>query len=350
MKYYIHTFLLLLLVGCNYSPKQIYERYSNFPDTQELYAEAVYLDSTFFRYPFRVAALGDVILIQDLHNADHYLHAYSLSTQTHLASFIPRGEGPGEMITCETFQFNSLDSIWALDPNKMEIHRYHLVPEEQAVTLVEVIPVNKQLLASLDLVVTSEGFIVPDFTGEYRYHTLNWQGEVTGSGGFIPKESKLIPNIAMAQGWRPFFDYNERYDRLAVATQLGEVLEIYSLKDTVHIVKYGPHGEPEFVEKEGNGYPDGIKGFVDIQITYKYIYVIFEGSNFKQKFQDFMDGKEPPGGGNNIYVFDHEGNPVRKYILDHYIYSLHVNEEGGYFYALDLNQNDPLLKYSFHGK
>ena len=33
---------------------------------------------------------------------------------------------------------------------------------------------------------------------------------------------------------------------LAVATQLGEVLEIYNLKDSTHVVCMGPHGEPEF--------------------------------------------------------------------------------------------------------
>ena len=51
---------------------------------------------------------------------------------------------------------------------------------------------------------------------------------------------------ALAQAWRSFIDYNPRNGILAVATQLGEVLEIYNLKDSTHVVCMGPHGEPEF--------------------------------------------------------------------------------------------------------
>lgn len=33
---------------------------------------------------------------------------------------------------------------------------------------------------------------------------------------------------------------------LAAVTQLGEVLEVFNLKDSTHVVRIGPHGEPEF--------------------------------------------------------------------------------------------------------
>ena len=49
-----------------------------------------------------------------------------------------------------------------------------------------------------------------------------------------------------AQAWRSFIDYNPRNGILAAVTQLGEVLEIYNLKDSTHVVRVGLHGEPEF--------------------------------------------------------------------------------------------------------
>lgn len=58
----------------------------------------------------------------DLHNADNYFHAFTYPNWKHIVSFGKRGEGPEEMLSAETFQFNSLDSIYALDANKMRSH------------------------------------------------------------------------------------------------------------------------------------------------------------------------------------------------------------------------------------
>ena len=38
-------------------------------------------------------------------------------------------------------------------------------------------------------------------------------------------------------------------------------------KTQTHNVIYGPAGEPQFIAKGGEGFPTGIKGFVDIQVT-----------------------------------------------------------------------------------
>ncbi|MCD7937237.1 MAG: TolB-like 6-bladed beta-propeller domain-containing protein [Tannerellaceae bacterium] len=347
MKQFLYTIIIIhtFFTACTTSPKQIYERYGEFPETIPLTGDIIPLDTALFRYPFRIAVRENIAIIQDLHNIDHYLHAFSFPEWTHLVSFAPRGEGPEEMIICETFQFNSLDSLWTLDPNKMVIHRYEIVPDEKSATLAEVIPVQKELLRSLDLAVTPDGFIVPDYTGEYRYHLLNRQGNLVQSGGHIPTEEKGDLSVATAQGWRPFFDFNEEKGILAMATQLGEVIEIFDLADTTHIVKYGPLGAPLFSVHDGNGYPEGIMGFVDIQVTGQYIYAVFEGTWFSKKLEFYAQNIKPVSGGNQIYVFDFKGNPVRKYLLDHYIYSLDVHEDEGLIYALDLNQDEPVVRF-----
>ena len=49
------------------------------------------------------------------------------------------------------------------------------------------------------------------------------------------------------QVWRSLIDSNPHNGVLAAVTQLGEVLEIYNLKDSIHTVRIGPHGEPMMV-------------------------------------------------------------------------------------------------------
>lgn len=65
---------------------------------------------------------------------------------------------------------------------------------------------------------------------------------------------------------------------LAAVTQLGEVLEVFNLKDSTHVVRIGPHGEPEFKISQGYGIPTGIMGFSDVQVTDSAIYAVFMGA------------------------------------------------------------------------
>lgn len=39
------------------------------------------------------------------------------------------------------------------------------------------------------------------------------------------------------------------------------------------------------------------------------------------------------------------GNPVRKYVLDHAIYGIDVDEDTGTILATDVNSNDPILSF-----
>lgn len=108
---------------------------------------------------------------------------------------------------------------------------------------------------------------------------------------------------ALAQAWRSFIDYNPRNGVLVAATQLGEVLEIYNLKDSTYIACVGPNGEPEFQIAQGYGIPTGIMGFSDIQVTDSAIYVVFQGRKFKDIQQKAQQGINLPDGGQYIYVF-----------------------------------------------
>ena len=57
------------------------------------------------------------------------------------------------------------------------------------------------------------------------------------------------------------------------------------------------------------------------------------------------EGKRLRMEGRYIYVFDLKGNPVRKYVLDHAIYGINVDEDTGTILATDVNSNDPILSF-----
>jgi hypothetical protein len=343
------AFLFCGILLCACTRRESFSSYRTFPEVIALHGEAVPLDTALLRYPFRIAVREGIAVVMDLHPADHYLHAFTCPGGKHIASFGRRGEGPEELLSAETFRFLSLDSLWVLDANRMEITRWRIFLDGQTVRREETVHLDKSLIRSLDFRVTETGFVLPDYSGEHRYHLVDFSGQPVRAVGQIPAgdDADRTSPIALAQAWRSFFDCHPRHDLLAMVTQLGEVLELYHLNDTARTaVIHGPHGEPEFRTVEGESIPTGIMGFGDIQITDRYIYTVFQGRTFKEIQQAYQQGQQPERGGRSIYVFDLEGRPVRQYTPDHSVSGIYVDEQAGVIFATDVNSDEPVVQFS----
>ena len=88
----------------------------------------------------------------------------------------------------------------------------------------------------------------------------------------------------------------------------------------------------------------GIMGFSDVQVTDSAIYAVFHGRSFKEIAQNAQQGIQVDGG-QYIYVFNLKGEPLRKYVLDHYVYGISVNEQKGIIFATDVNKDEPIVEY-----
>ena len=130
-----------------------------------------------------------------------------------------------------------------------------------------------------------------------------------------------------------------------MVTQLGESIEIYNTKENTHTVLYGPNGEPRFKSVKGEGVPTGIMGFSDIVITDEHIYSVFQGIRFKDKLASYQRGEKPEDGGRYIYVFDLQGNPLQKYILDKPIYGIDINEKTKTIIATCVESDEPIMEF-----
>jgi hypothetical protein len=316
--------------------------YTSFSTEIRVSGKAMQKDSVFFRYPFRIRHKDNRLIVLDLHHPDYFYHLYSFPGFEYLYSFGKRGQGPGEILSAENFRFAN-DSIWMLDANK------HLLAKGSVQDRVNLnhpmeVPLDKDIIRALDFALYNDScFIIPDYSGQHRFHIVHKDGSILSSHGEIPSQEHSERNMALAQAWRSFIDYNPKNHILAMATQLGEVLEIYNFEDSTHIVKVGPHGEPEFQTAQGMAIPSGIMGFSDVQVTDHYIYCVFHGRSFKE-----IVHQKPPviDGGKYIYVFSLKGEPVCQYTLDHYIYGIDVNEDSKEIFAVDVNSDQPIIQYN----
>lgn len=332
-------YLLCINGGCNNINERVY--YDSFTTDISLSGKTLKTDSVMLRYPFRIEHKDSLAIIMDLHHPDYFYHAFTYPRFEPLFSFGKRGQAPEEILSAENFRLTD-NSMWGLDANKHLLTKMSVGNIAQSTNEKET-PLDKEIIRALDFALYNDScFVIPDYSGKHRFHIIDRNGNIRSSHGKIPSLKHKKGNIALAQAWRSFIDYNPGNHTLAMVTQLGEVLEIYNLKDSTHIVKIGPHGEPEYNESGGMAIPSGIMGFSDVQVTDKYIYTVFHGRSFKeiaQQQQPVVDG------GQYIYVFSLGGDPLYKYTLDHFIYGIDVNERTREIYAVDVNSNQPVVKY-----
>lgn len=339
--------LFISMMSCTGKFSAVFPRYCEFPANKNLSAKELSLDTALFRYPFRITIKDSFALIMDLHNANNYFHLFHYPKMNHIVSFGHRGDSPEDMLSAETFEFQSLDSIWTLDADKMQITRWKITNQNYLVTKEESINLDMRMIRALDFDRINSDFIIPDYLGENRFNRTDCTGNLLRSEGKIPSEQFIALNSssALAQAWRSFIDYNPDNGVLAIVTQLGEVLEVYNMIDMTHKVIYGPNGEPDFEISDGNGIPTGIMGFSDVEVTDKYIYAVFHGLSFREIAKQVRKGIKGQDGGKYIYVFSLTGEPVCCYTLDRYIYGIDVNEEKGIITAVDVNSDEPIVEF-----
>ena len=329
--------LTFFLNACSKDEKSIH-----FPITEYLsVSEVRSTESVFFRYSFRIRLNDSLLYIADLHATDYYCHQFEYPSMKHRQSFARKGNGSGEFMDAENIRIDSNGDCWLLDANNAKMVCFQSSPSDSLVTEFKL---DSCLVRTLDFDLYQDSlFIVPDYTGEYRFHILCSDGVIKESRGSIPvrKRDADIPNAAYAQAWRSFFDYNSENGIMAIATQLGEVIEIYQVeKDSLINVICGNMGEPQFEYKRGYAVPIGIMGYSDVYVGKENIYALFWGHTFKDIAREIVTVE----GGNQIQVFDMEGNPVKQYMLDRYITGFVIDEKNEIILGLDVNSDQPVIE------
>jgi len=331
-------FVVVFTVGCidNKPEEDLFKG-----KDKKLFSTPLVADSVFMRYPFRIKKLGSDLIISDLHGSEFYCYRFSYPQLQLKERFAARGHGPSEFLDVENIRFNNTGELVALDANKSMITVFDTTEMENT----KQINLDKKLMRTLDFDFINDSLLlVPDYSGVNRICILNIKGSIVDRLFKIPVRTKTnsSSNTVVSQAWRSFLDYNAQNGILAMVTQLGHVMEIYNLnsKSIVKIV-YGSCGEPEFIDKGAYAVPNGIMGYSDVQVGQNKIYALFWGRTFKEirNKPDILEG------GNMLEVYDLQGNPLCRYILDKYITGFCVDEKDNTMLALDINSNKPVVKY-----
>lgn len=319
--------------------------YSQFPKDIELTGQGFIVDDELMRYPFRIRQKGEYVYLLDLHGEENFCHIFHKDDLSNVASFAQRGNGPQEMLQAMDMHVVSEDSIWVFDTNKRDVSLWSLSEQDCKVELRGTWNMKEEMVHSAKCTWSNGYCFFTDQSGKNRILKCSQEGRVMERIGDIPTEKNVdeYKKGTLAQAWSSYVNCHPGKQLLVVATQLGDVIEIYNLKKGTRRVLYGPFGEPEYkTTRKGWAVPVGIMGYSDIQITDNYIYAVFHGRSFKDIAND---PQGTPDGGEYIHVYTHEGVPVCRLMLDHAVYGIDVDEKNGVIWATDVNTEEQIVKY-----
>lgn len=341
--------LLLAWTGCQSRPESDGRRiYDAFPQTVQLRSVDIPLDedSVLLRYPFRVRVNeeGTRAVVLDYHHDSYFYHLFTYPDFRFLCSFGKRGEGPDETFSGDDVRWED-SLIWTVDANRRVWRVFR--PQGQGVKLVRQVDLSATL-CPLNFALAGDSLAyIPDYSGHSRLLCVNRRGEVTDTLGRIPTREADIPSPgALSQAWRGFLAFNPHNGVLAVATQLGEVLEVYRPSQSPEaIVVQGPGGEPRFRYSDGNAVPEGIMGFSDVQVGDSCIYAVFQGVSLEEIGRALSEGKLFAQGGRFIYVFSLSGEPLLRYELDREVSGFYVDEAQRRIVATNVNDEENIVMF-----
>ena len=325
-------FLIFIITSCRIDSDVV--SYDKFSTEMALSLTQIEIaDSVHMRYPFKIAKSDSFFFILDLHAPEYFVHCYSFPNFEYVHSFFKRGQGPNEYIQIENIQCIN-DSLLIFDRNSayyaaiQDLLKTNFVPQK--------INFSGDFGFLINGIKIGNNFYFPAFNTlqSGRLLAFDNNGDFNSSFGKLRLKSRKV-DAATYQGWVSWLAGNE--DILVTATQLGEVIDIYSLKNTQEqFTIKGKGGFPVFQKHNGYGIPTGIMGFECVSVTKDYIIAVYNGVKLQSRDPD----KE---GGQYIYIYDYSGTPIKKIILDQLISYAYVDEKDNVIYALTVNSNQPLF-------
>jgi hypothetical protein len=331
--------VMFALAGCSRDNRII--TYSSFPVEETVHLEQVELpDTVLMQLPYRMAKSDSLVFILDLAAVEGYfILCYSYPDFKYLYSFCKKGQGPEEYVSI--MNINLIDNILYFGIGGLghtEIHYLDIKTFTPKNPVIDKIKFSNDYGQLPVKVKCGNNFYMPNLAGLNNKRVLEFDGE----GNFVSSFGEIRADVDSRMGggvnktlfeWIPVANGNA--DILVLATQFGEVIDLFFLKENHRqLTLKGKGGVPNEPYHPSSA---GIEGFNCVAVTKTHIYAVYNG-------EKISESHEYRHGGQYIYVFDYKGNPVKKITLDKFIWCMYIDEAESALYALSTNEDQPLFK------
>jgi TolB-like 6-blade propeller-like len=277
-----------------------------------------------------------LILLNMSTHSKYYFNNYSLVKKQLSKGYLRKGRGPDEAIGISDIGLTK-SSLWALDitlDNVLQIGMDEALKEEASHQSVTKINNSIGRICMIDSVTY---WLVTNLSSTKKISIGNLVdsdfSEETGDFNQIPSD---IPLEVFKDAYSSKILKKPDGEKVVVAYRYTDALEIFNTSDKSFITIQGPEVFPvEYIAREaidGHKYMAKTrktrKAFVDGATTEKFIYLLYSGCRYYDKNWSY---------GQEIYVFDWNGTPVKRYLLDRYVLTIGVASDDSTIYSFDNN-------------
>lgn len=301
--------------------------FTKFPSTQQVaLKDLIPLD---IRSVSKIHLTDSTILFKNHEGVnDFFYYEYHLSSNKLIQQYIKGGRGKGEAFGSLSSGIHK-DKLWMADVTSRKIIFTRLGDSSTEEYKLPHFYYNIQPISGLKVIGNGA------FHSNYKIQQIDL---ITGTEDMEFGEYSNVPAGIPVAAWKRAHEsllYLSPDEQYAVAAcLLSDQIEIFDLKNRTSKLISGPENfKAEFEAYKNQGGEDVIQytdktrlAFLDASVTDKYIYLLYSGKKNKEH-QSFY--------GAFVYVFDWNGNPVKKLVLDKNVLSIGVSQDDKVLYSFD---------------
>lgn len=300
------------------------------------------------KFPTAIIIKDSILYVMDRKPFDYFIHTFKYPSMKYIRSFGKKGDGPNEYISIGGFIIDE-NYIYLFETNKGRLDIYNI----NDLSLVKSVSYPQEIRPISQTTQFEDGFLTIDNTGTNRLAILDKSGNIVKKIHTIKNVNNEVSNLSpqlKATLHTALIDYSSKYQIAAVASLLGDVLELYYFKNQnqnqiEQKLIVGDGGYPNIDKIDGMIYMGKMEGFFDVKICDDEIYTIYSGITRKEMIEMDRKNISVPNGGNKIVVYDLKGNIVKRYGLDRNIYGFWVDKKNKKIFAVDNNGNDQIYYF-----
>lgn len=301
------SILVTLFVSCSNDSSLIKVEELNFKEVVKVEPDTLLNNITLNEFANMIVI--DSLLIVNSYNREYVIHVFDKRNGSFINNFLKIGNGPGEFIS-SGFRISKIGKmLYVYSPSVNLMRRYYFpkllnnsIPEEE-VSFKEdsriTVPIKNNYIASTYY---KERFLLYDHLGKRlsKYDSF--------PRFFNDDDSSDLRTFYLNY---QLINVKPDQTKFCSTTLAGSLIQVFKINNgAIELVKQKGF-EPPIISKskEKRGFADKecILGFRHIQVTDEYIYVLYCGT----KVKDLNKNKNIVS--SNIYVFDWNCKPIKKY-------------------------------------
>jgi len=344
MKKIIFPLLAYLFIGCSGQ--------TNKTTTFNTFPKIIQVEFKEIETPPILPFVGDMLIVDNTlitmdMMADTIFHVFKLPTCEYIGGFINRGNGPNEEISIAPYISGISDSSFfyrSVQNGKIA----YINKVTKSIEIKEKIDLPSKLMGDLTQIMLNDNLIGYDMTkpSDLEYESFNIRSKEVHNFGSFPKIDLSVDKSKNNQMFTKIMANRKDGLRFAALYDKFPYLRIYGNKNNlIHEIRLENKQKlpSEFLENIKN--PTDLEGtminYLKLKVTDSYIYGLYVG---KTRGELKVQERKNDDYGCEIHIWDWNGNPIAKLILEKEVSSFAVSSNNKYIICSSVKADNILYK------